>query len=282
MFKHDSEFMWRPGRIYVPVTAFTGLKQLAFTPAGTSGTSSVTGNVTVVGGGVGEAIGINPDSNAGVLSKAAATNRTIPIATFLGAAPTAGAQTFTGTEVAVDTLIGSAGVGTALLKEVSTFGVMGLLMNTAADEVNHQMLLPGDLDITKPIRVRLHWTSGSSDTADTVTWKVRYLKIVPDTTAIVSAATALDVVVAEDNALGTAYIHQTSSWGAILPAVTAFADNVEVIQWEVEMDAKAAGLTEDLFLMGLELEYTPHRLAYSPMRYEAKRPSPLFSQKYAN
>jgi len=54
-----------------------------FTPAG-----SVVGNVTVVGGGIGEAIGINPDSNAGVLSKAAATNRTIPIATFLGAAPT--------------------------------------------------------------------------------------------------------------------------------------------------------------------------------------------------
>lgn len=58
-----------------------------FTPAGTIG-----GNVTVVGGGIGEATGINPDSNAGVLSKAAATNRTIPIATYLGAAPT-----FTGT-----------------------------------------------------------------------------------------------------------------------------------------------------------------------------------------
>lgn len=54
-----------------------------FTPAG-----SVVGNVTVVGGALGEAIGINPDTNAGVLSKAAATNRTIPIATFLGAAPT--------------------------------------------------------------------------------------------------------------------------------------------------------------------------------------------------
>lgn len=52
-----------------------------------SGAGTVTGNVTVVGGAIGEAIGINPDTNAGVLSKAAATNRTIPIATFLGAAP---------------------------------------------------------------------------------------------------------------------------------------------------------------------------------------------------
>lgn len=76
-----------------------------FTPAGTNGTSAVTGNVTVVGGGIGEAIGINPDTNAGTLSKAAATNRTIPIATFLGAAPTAAAQTFTGTAVAAGALV---------------------------------------------------------------------------------------------------------------------------------------------------------------------------------
>ena len=53
-----------------------------------SAAGTVIGNVTVKGGGIGEAIGINPDSNAGVLSKAAATDRTIPIATFLGAAPT--------------------------------------------------------------------------------------------------------------------------------------------------------------------------------------------------
>ena len=59
----------------------------AFTPIGTIG-----GNVTVKGGGIGEATGINPDTNAGVLSKAAATDRTIPIATYLGAVPT-----FTGT-----------------------------------------------------------------------------------------------------------------------------------------------------------------------------------------
>lgn len=76
------------------------MQNAGFTPSGTNASSSVTGNVTVVGGGIGEATGINPDSNSGVLSKAAATNRIIPIATYLGAAPTAGAQTFTGTAVA--------------------------------------------------------------------------------------------------------------------------------------------------------------------------------------
>lgn len=66
---------------------FETQKVMIFQGAG----ATVTGNVTVVGGGIGEAIGINPDTNAGVLSKTAATNRTIPIATFLGAAPTTAA-----------------------------------------------------------------------------------------------------------------------------------------------------------------------------------------------
>lgn len=85
------------------------------TPAGTNGTSTVTGNVVVVGGGIGEAVGINPDTNAGVLSKTAATNRTIPVATFLGGTLTAGTQTFTGSattaaalaEIADDTNAGA-------------------------------------------------------------------------------------------------------------------------------------------------------------------------------
>lgn len=77
---------------------YTGKLQ-AFQSGGATPAGTIGGNVTVVGGGIGEATGINPDSNAGVLSKAAATNRTIPIATYLGAAPT-----FTGTAIAAAAL----------------------------------------------------------------------------------------------------------------------------------------------------------------------------------
>lgn len=84
---------------------FMVFRSAGFTPAGTNAASTVTGNAVVIGGGVGEAIGINPDTNAGVLSKAAATNRTIPITTFLGGALTAPAQTFTGTAVAAGALV---------------------------------------------------------------------------------------------------------------------------------------------------------------------------------
>lgn len=95
-------------------------RQAGLTPAGTNGSSTVTGNAVVVGGAVGEAIGINPDTNAGVLSKAAATNRTIPIATFLGASLTAPAQTFTGTAVAAGALVE---VANAVNLSTSTFRV---------------------------------------------------------------------------------------------------------------------------------------------------------------
>ena len=73
-------------------------KLMAFrSPAG-----SVTGNVTVGGGTAGEPLGITPDSNAGALTKNAATARTIPIATFLGAAPAIAAAALGEVTSAVD------------------------------------------------------------------------------------------------------------------------------------------------------------------------------------
>ncbi len=62
------------------------------TPAGTIVVTE--GDVTVLGGAAGTALGISADSNAGALTKAAATNRTIPRATLGFAASTAA---FTGT-----------------------------------------------------------------------------------------------------------------------------------------------------------------------------------------
>jgi len=75
-------------------------RSAGFTPAGTIAVTD--GAVTVTGGALGAAIGINPDSDAGVLSKAAATNRTIPQATFGIAATTAA---LTGTAVAAAALV---------------------------------------------------------------------------------------------------------------------------------------------------------------------------------
>lgn len=206
----------------------------------------------------------------------------IPANHFTGitnAALTAGAGSEAQT---IGSFLAGTGTGAPVQQEVSTFGLVGVLMDTAADELNHLMLLPYDLDITQPLYARVHWTSGSATTADTIDWLVRYLKIVPDTTVLASAATALDTQPSQDTVIG-AYTHQVTSWGVLDPRVTAIADTVEMIEWEVEMDAFAAGLTEDKFFLGLELAYTPKRLAgVDGMRQEAKRATSMFSKEYPN
>lgn len=219
VFKRDSLFWWRPGRVYIPSNHFTGM-------------------------------------TVGAINEGGAGNFAI-------------GEKWEGT-----------GVGAPISKEVSTFGINATLMESGADEVNHLMQLPYDLDIRYPVEVRVHWTSGSATTADTIDWIVRYLKVVPDVTTLASAATALDKTIAQDTVIG-AYTHQVTAWGAILPAVTAIADNVEMIEWEVEMDTFAVGLTEDKFFLGLEVAYTPKRLYYGDgMPVKAKRPVSMLSSKY--
>lgn len=284
MIRRDAEVIWRPGRLYVPVTQFSGLQQKAFTPAGTNSTSNVTGNVIVKGGAIGEATGINPDSNAGVLSKAAATDRTIPIATYLGATPSAAAQTFTGTAVSADSLIVSAGTSNAPLVQVNSLGLMALKMSTNGMDVRHYMALPYDVDINHTIYTRLHWTSDSTTNTDAVQWTTKYLKVIVGTTAIITPATALDVVVPSSTVPGTtAYIHQATGWGELRPASTVIADNVEFIHWLFTMTTKTFGGAGDVFLLGAEFRYTPKRLAgVDGMRQPAKPGTYTFSKEYQN
>jgi hypothetical protein len=85
------------------------LRSAGFTPAGTVATPTITvpdPAIVVKGGAAGTAIGITADSNAGQLTKAAATDRTIPFSTLTQATITATSSTpaFTGTAVAAAAL----------------------------------------------------------------------------------------------------------------------------------------------------------------------------------
>jgi hypothetical protein len=204
----DRNFVWRPGRIFIPISEFSGI-------IGAAGVS------------------------AGV------------------------------------------GVGAPVQQEISTFGLVGLLVDTAGDEVNHLMQLPYDLDPRYNIYTRVHFTTGSATAADTIEWLVRYLAITPNVTTLVDPATAEDTDIASMTVTGTAYSYQVSSWGVIkggtLPKTT------EAIAWEVELQAFAAGLTEDKFVLGLEVQYTPRRFYYGDgMGHEAKRPTYMLSDVYPN
>jgi hypothetical protein len=150
-----------------------------------------------------------------------------------------------------------AGTGAPVQKEISTFGLVGCLMEADGDVLDHHLMLPYDVDLKKDIRFRVHWTSGSSTTADTIDWKVFYLGIVNDSTTIAAATTALDTVIAQDTVIG-AYTWQTTAYG-VLKGETLGQD-VESMTIQVEMDTFAVGLTEDKFLLGLEMVYSPKRM----------------------
>lgn len=174
--------------------------------------------------------------------------------------------------------------GAPVSQEISTFGVNGVLLDTAADEVNHTLALPGDVDLSKRLYFRVHWTSGSLDTADTITWKVWYKPIVPNVTTISAigntGGTALDRVIAQDTVpVATAFVWCATEYGYI--DAGKLASTTEVLLLSVEMDAFAAGLTEDKFPLALEMRYTPKRL-WGPdgMQHESSRPSALLGNVY--
>lgn len=176
--------------------------------------------------------------------------------------------------------------GAPITKEISTFGVNGVLMDTAADEVNTYMLLPGDIDLSKRIYARVHWCSGSTDTADTVTWKVWYKPLILNTTAVLAigntGGTALDkTIAAMDVPVATAYAWCTTAEGYL--DAGKLPDTTGALLWSVELDAFDAGLTEDKFLLGLEIRYSPRRL-WGPngMLHEAKNTTYIASKHSAN
>lgn len=181
-------------------------------------------------------------------------------------------------------LIGAAGVsvgantGACVTKEISTFGMVAPMMDTDGDVLDHLTELPPDVDLAKAIKFRVHWTSGSADTADTITWKVFYLGLVPNSTTIAAATTALTTVVAVDTVVG-AYKYQTTEYG-ILKGATLTPD-VEALALQVEMDTFAVGLSEDKFLLGLEIVYSPKRMrGPDGMAAPAELPVSMLDNRY--
>jgi hypothetical protein len=99
-------------------------------------------------------------------------------------------------------------------------------------------------------------------------------------TAIAAPATALDTVIPQDLVpVATANAHCVTAWGSINS--NKFADNVEALLIEMEMDAFAGGLSEAKHLLALELAWTPRRLYYGDgMAHPAKLPLYSASGKY--
>jgi len=154
--------------------------------------------------------------------------------------------------VSADTVLVSAADNTAIIEEVNGTGIMGLKM-AAADVVSHLMLLPGDVDRHNPVYVRMIYTTGSATTGDGVTWVFTYEPVTPDDTAITGTINdALDTTIVEDFVTGQWDIQRTAA--GVINGKT-IADAALYMLMKIEMDATDA--SEDIFLLGAELEYSP-------------------------
>ena len=163
----------------------------------------------------------------------------------------AGADGYENTSaLTVDLLAGTPGVA-----EVGTTGLAGVLMNTDADAVSWMGRVPRDWDLKHKVGFRVLWATASTEAADTVAWKVTYGAIAAGE-ALAAPATALSTAIAEDTVdTTTAYVLQRSERGILDGGSIAAADLLVALG--VEMDAKAVGLSEDLFFIGLECDYVP-------------------------
>lgn len=178
----------------------------------------------------------------------------IPVTQFTGVAGVT--VTVTGNaETAVGNIFSP--VNTNLVENINSSGTYGLKMNTNGHSVNHLWQPPADIDYSKPIRARVRWTSGSQTTADTVLWKLFRKVLVPNVTALSATIdTALDTTIPTDNVPSTtAFVNCVTAYGK-WNASTEFGPGYSHML-KVEMDTKAAGLSEDIYLLGLDLLYTP-------------------------
>jgi hypothetical protein len=145
--------------------------------------------------------------------------------------------------------------GTAVAQDINSLGIAGLLMDTANDLHFHETRVPWDMDPEDEVGFVVFWTSGSSTTADTIDFKVTF-DIIATGAAYAAPSTALDTVVAQDTVTGAYHNQQTArgikNAGFTTRAVIAAGAKMVI---GVELDAFAAGLDEDKFFVGLEIDY---------------------------
>lgn len=149
----------------------------------------------------------------------------------------------------------SLGTGFPYLTKIGGNGIAGLLMAAADDNVHHFMRIPNHWDRRNDILFRVVWTSASATIADTVTWKLLYFYFVGDGASLVTPSVELDTVIPVLDAVQGNKVIQITGNGVLKGGT--FLGTSRYFHFLVAMSAFAAGLDEDKWLVGLEVEYTP-------------------------
>ena len=152
------------------------------------------------------------------------------------------------------------GTGAPVLATCNSLSALGGLQIDAAgadgagDEIHWMMPVPYDMDTKHPLKIRVILTSGSSTVADDVAFVAIYTAIVPHSTTIVTAATALDTLIPSDLVTG-AFQYQLTGWGVVEGSKFTAGGT---ITWEIRCSVADVDLSgELLYVLGVEFAYTP-------------------------
>lgn len=238
-------------RLYIPVTQFSGLLPYATASAPT---------FTVTKGAIttGTELGLSADATTATVN-----NNTIASTRILSTNTPVGAPTITPTVKSAG-VVGSAGK----LIEIGTTGLVGLLVDTAGDDVAHMMPIPSNWDRSHQIKARVIWSSEAAAVGNrTITWKIMHKALTLDSDAIATPSTVLDTAIAADAPIGTAKTLQATAWGIINAG--KFPTTDEFLAFLVEMDAFHTDFSENKYLVGVQFEFTP-KLSREPAQFEAR------------
>lgn len=167
---------------------------------------------------------------------------------------------------AVDT---STGVGDMVEAEIGSLSMVALVA-TAGDEHDWFVTLPRDMNVERPLGVKLRFSTASTTAADTHTWITLYDMIAEDA-AIAIGTTACDTthVAASDTDSGVANAWQWST-RAVIDGSTFSETNLtngDLLAINVELDATDAA--EAIHLHGIQLDYMPKRGQGPASTYDA-------------
>lgn len=127
----------------------------------------------------------------------------------------------------------------------------------AGDLLDYTGLIPFDLDVTRPVGVRVVYTHGSATAADTVTWIVLHNSGIAPAVVWAAPATALNTVIGAQTLAGAAANQIWRGNRGIINADT-FVEADYVWAFRTEMDATDVDTTaEGVFFLGLEIDYVP-------------------------
>lgn len=148
--------------------------------------------------------------------------------------------------------------GVSVFQNISTFNLAGVLFDTDLDAMTHYMVVPYDMDARKEIGFRVLWTSGSSDTGDTLKWDVK-CDLLAEGATLIEATTVLDTAIDLDTTVsptGTAYQSQWSGRGIKNGnALTQAQVDAGALMAVTVILTDLVDIGEDIFALALEFDY---------------------------